>query len=245
LDNRTCCFDRIFTSLVSALLRSCAHKVKTAYTFHWFAVSKFYGAKRCGCAAYAHSVNCVLEPKFTEKECAARVRKDGSCQQFVPQRAVQLRGESYKRAPTVKYLIQEDGTVSDATIIRSSGLSDMDKKFVDAIAQWKYKPRPDGCGVIESQMTPTIHWDGSNENWTRRRTPAHFSGNRCVNDAGGVRRDNTLFLSRTIVQMIATATLMQALASNVRSSPVGLSFSRHSPLVKPWERMTNWNLHHH
>ena len=77
------------TSAITALLRSWAHKVKTSYTFYWFAVSKFYGAKRCGCAAYAHSVNCVLEPKFTEKERAPRVRKDGSCQRFVPQRAVQ------------------------------------------------------------------------------------------------------------------------------------------------------------
>jgi TonB family protein len=91
-------------------------------------------------------------------ECAETVRVNGS---FPNGPFKRLRGESYKRAPTVKYLIHLDGTVSDATIIRSSGLSDMDKKFVDAIAQWKYTPCPDGCGVIESQMTPTIHWGGS------------------------------------------------------------------------------------
>jgi len=96
--------------------------------------------------------------KSVPPECAKTVRVNGS---FPNGPFKKLRGESYKRAPTVKYLIQEDGTVSDAIIIRSSGLSDMDKKFVDAIAQWKYKPRPDGCGAIESQMTPTIHWDGS------------------------------------------------------------------------------------
>jgi len=69
--------------------------------------------------------------------------------------------ESYKRSPTVKYLIQEDGTVSNGTITRSSGVADMDKRILDAIAQWKYKPRPSGCGVIETEMTVTIHWGES------------------------------------------------------------------------------------
>jgi len=67
-----------------------------------------------------------------------------------------LPNESYKQGPIVKYLIQEDGTVSDVTITRSSGLSDMDKKIIDAIARWKYKPRPAGCGVIETEMSVTI-----------------------------------------------------------------------------------------
>ena len=72
-----------------------------------------------------------------------------------------LPDESYKRSPTVKYLIQEDGTVSNATITRSSGVADMDKKILDAIAKWKYKPRPSGCGVIETEMTVTVHWGES------------------------------------------------------------------------------------
>jgi len=69
--------------------------------------------------------------------------------------------EPYKRSPSVKYLIQEDGTVSDAAITHSSGVADMDKKILDAIARWKYKPRPVGCGVIETEMTVTIHWGES------------------------------------------------------------------------------------
>src|SRR5260221_5141924 len=47
--------------------------------------------------------------------------------------------EPYKRSPSVKYLIQEDGTVSDAAITHSSGVADMDKKILDAIARWKYR----------------------------------------------------------------------------------------------------------
>jgi TonB family protein len=72
-----------------------------------------------------------------------------------------LPGESYKRPPTVKYLIQEDGTVSNPTITRSSGVADIDKKILDAVAKWKYKPRPSGCGVIEAEGTVTIHWGES------------------------------------------------------------------------------------
>jgi TonB family protein len=66
-------------------------------------------------------------------------------------------GESYKRSPAVKFLIHEDGTVSDTTIVRSSGVADIDQRILDAIAKWKYKPRPSGCGVIENQVTLTIH----------------------------------------------------------------------------------------
>ncbi len=67
--------------------------------------------------------------------------------------------EAYKRSPTLKYLIQEDGTVSDAAITRTSGVADMDKKFLDTIAQWKYKPRPAGCGVIETAELATSEPD--------------------------------------------------------------------------------------
>ena len=72
-----------------------------------------------------------------------------------------LPGESYKRSPTVKFLIQEDGTVSDTTIVRGSGVAEIDKKILDAIAKWKYRPRPSGCGVIENEVTLTIHLEES------------------------------------------------------------------------------------
>lgn len=73
-----------------------------------------------------------------------------------------LPGESYKRSPTVKFLIQEDGTVSNGRITQSSGVADVDKKTLDAVAKWKYKPRPSGCEVIENEMTVIIHWGESN-----------------------------------------------------------------------------------
>jgi TonB family protein len=94
------------------------------------------------------------QKKSLPPECTKTIRVHGSDPKG-PFKT--LPNESYKQSPTVKYLIQEDGTVSDATITRSSGMADMDKKILDAIAKWKYKPRPSGCGVIETEMAVTIH----------------------------------------------------------------------------------------
>jgi TonB family protein len=91
-------------------------------------------------------------------ECAKTIRVHGS---FPKGPFRTLPDESYKRSPVVKYLIQEDGTVSNTTITRSSGVADIDMKYRDAIAKWKYKPRPSGCGVIETEMTATIYWGES------------------------------------------------------------------------------------
>jgi TonB family protein len=95
-----------------------------------------------------------LRPMVTP-ECTKTIRVKGS---FPNGPFKTLPGESYKGSPGLKYIIQEDGTVSDATITRSSGVSDIDKEILDAIAQWKYKSRPAGCGVIETETTVTIHW---------------------------------------------------------------------------------------
>lgn len=67
-----------------------------------------------------------------------------------------LPGESYKE-PLSKYQIQEDGTVSNAIVARSSGVADIDKKVLGAVAHWKYKPRSLGCGVIDTEMSVLIH----------------------------------------------------------------------------------------
>lgn len=95
-----------------------------------------------------------LRPMVTP-ECTKTIRVKGS---FPNGPFKTLPGESYKGSPGLKYIIREDGTVSDAAITRSSGVSDIDKEILDAIAQWKYKSRPAGCGVIETETTVTIHW---------------------------------------------------------------------------------------
>jgi TonB family protein len=68
-----------------------------------------------------------------------------------------LPNESFKRSPTVKFSINEDGTVSNAKIVHSSGVRDIDRKLLDAVSNWKYKPNP-GCGVVQTEMVVTIDW---------------------------------------------------------------------------------------
>lgn len=69
--------------------------------------------------------------------------------------------ESYKSSPSVRFLVQEDGSVSDVSITRSSGVADIDKKVLESVSQWKYKARPSGCGVVENQIAVVIHWGES------------------------------------------------------------------------------------
>ena len=93
------------------------------------------------------------EKKSVPAECTKTIRVHGS---FPKGPFRFLSKESYKGSPLIKYQIQEDGTVSNATITRSSGVADIDKKVLDAVTRWKYKPRPVGCGVIETEMSVTF-----------------------------------------------------------------------------------------
>jgi len=68
-----------------------------------------------------------------------------------------LPGETYKQSPTVKFQINEDGTVSKVKLIRSSGVKDVDKQVLKEVSSWKFKAVP-GC-IIDSEMTVLIHWD--------------------------------------------------------------------------------------
>jgi TonB family protein len=98
------------------------------------------------------------DKKSVPAECTKTIRVHGSFPKgpfkFLPK-------ESYKRSPLIKFQIQEDGTVSDIAITRSSGVADIDKKVLDAVARWKYKPRPVGCGVIDTEMSVIIDWASS------------------------------------------------------------------------------------
>ncbi len=67
------------------------------------------------------------QKKGLPPECTKMIRVHGS---FPKGPFKTLPNESYKRPPVVKYLIREDGMVSNATIARSSGLADMDKKIL-------------------------------------------------------------------------------------------------------------------
>ena len=68
-----------------------------------------------------------------------------------------LPGESYKDSPTIKFQINEDGTVSNVKLMRSSGVKDIDRKLIKAASAWTYKAVP-GC-IIDAEATILIHWD--------------------------------------------------------------------------------------
>ena len=68
-----------------------------------------------------------------------------------------LPNEKYRGGPLVRFDVGEDGLVANVRIARSSGIADIDKKTVNAVAAWRYKPRP-GCPVIEIEMGVTIDW---------------------------------------------------------------------------------------
>jgi TonB family protein len=67
-----------------------------------------------------------------------------------------LPGKTYKHSPTVKFQINEDGTVSKVKLTRSSGVKDIDKQVLETISSWKFTPVP-GC-TLDSEMTVLIHW---------------------------------------------------------------------------------------
>lgn len=71
------------------------------------------------------------------------------------------KGERYKHSPVVAYEINEAGEVLNPAIRRSSGVKDIDKWILESIRQRKYKPRPSGCGTVETKETVTIDWAAS------------------------------------------------------------------------------------
>jgi TonB family protein len=111
----------------------------------------------CAALLFLFAVPCRGQTTGTEKvssECknrkALQHRGPSPPYKFLP-------GESYKRPPTVKFQVNEDGTVSNMKLIRSSGVKDIDKKLIKAASTWKFKAVP-GC-IIDSEATILIHWD--------------------------------------------------------------------------------------
>jgi TonB family protein len=115
------------------------------------------------------------QEKDVPSECTKVIRVNGSFPKgpftFLPK-------ESYKGSPLIKYQIQEDGSVSDAKIARGSGVVDIDKKVLDAVAHWKYKPRAVGCGTIEIEMSVTIDWAQCPVSCVIRRAKIHMDDYR-------------------------------------------------------------------
>jgi TonB family protein len=102
-----------------------------------------------GCACWGQEAQKKSVPPESAKAIRVRGPIPNGPFEFLPK-------ESYKGSPLIKFQIQEEGKVSGALISRSSGVADIDKKVLDAVARWRYKPRPAGCGAIDTEVSVTI-----------------------------------------------------------------------------------------
>jgi TonB family protein len=61
-----------------------------------------------------------------------------------------------KSGPTVKYMIEMDGSVSHVSSEKSSGSKAFDDAVLDAMKKSSYRPLKAGCGPQESVVTFTL-----------------------------------------------------------------------------------------
>ena len=61
-----------------------------------------------------------------------------------------------KSGPTVKFTIEKDGSVSQVSLIKSSGLKAIDAAALDAVKKSSYHSLGAGCDQIESKVNFTI-----------------------------------------------------------------------------------------
>jgi TonB family protein len=62
----------------------------------------------------------------------------------------------YKSAPTIGYVIETDGSVTNVKVVKSSGSKAVDEVVLDAVKKSSYRPLKPGCGPIDSKATITI-----------------------------------------------------------------------------------------
>lgn len=69
-------------------------------------------------------------------------------------------GEKLKQIPIVTFRVLESGEVQGVAVSRSSGVADIDSYALTWIRTFKYKERPRGCGIIESQAGVNVDFFG-------------------------------------------------------------------------------------
>lgn len=87
-------------------------------------------------------------------ECVPRILKRGR----LTRPFKFLSNEKCRGSPVLQFEIHEDGTVSNAKLTRSSGVADIDRQSLNSVVHTRFAPRKQGCGVVDSEMTLTIHW---------------------------------------------------------------------------------------
>jgi len=84
-----------------------------------------------------------------KSKCAAiPVRK------FKPELPKDLKG--FKSGPTIRYSIEMDGSVSNVSLLKSSGSKAVDDALLDAVIKTSYRPLTPGCGPVETTVTLNI-----------------------------------------------------------------------------------------
>ena len=66
-------------------------------------------------------------------------------------------GETYRNTPVLRVDIEEDGAITGAQVIQTSGIKHLDALLLQNVSQWKYAARPE-CGVVQSNIAITIDW---------------------------------------------------------------------------------------
>jgi len=90
------------------------------------------------------------------KPCVPRLAS--SARQEPPKRFRFRKGETYRRSPIVSYQVDVDGRISDAKLVRSSGVRDIDSYALQTIKNLRYKPAP-GCEPLQVEADINIHFE--------------------------------------------------------------------------------------
>jgi TonB family protein len=64
--------------------------------------------------------------------------------------------KGFKSSPTISYVIEMDGAVTNVKIVKSSGSKAVDEVVLDAVKNSSYRPLKLGCGPIDSRATIII-----------------------------------------------------------------------------------------
>jgi len=65
------------------------------------------------------------------------------------------KGERYRHSAYVSFKVDENGSVSQPSVVRSTGVKDVDNYLLKAVKGWKYKPAP-GCGTRDAEADLTV-----------------------------------------------------------------------------------------
>ena len=64
--------------------------------------------------------------------------------------------KGFKSSPTIGYVIEMDGSVTNVKVLKSSGSKAVDEVVLDAVKKSSFRPLKPGCGPIDSKATITI-----------------------------------------------------------------------------------------